>query len=497
MLTHGAARSVRQLILLITASALIITPQLIILPAQAAEDPGLVTKLNSVLSDSRTRRAKTGAVVLDAKTGELLYSRYGKRSVMPASNTKIVTAVAAMHTLTPTYRFKTSVIRRAEVAGGTLNGRLYLKGYGDPTTRQADFARLAKQVKTAGITHVDGSLIVDSSYFDHQRYNPGWKTSYASDYYAAPISALTVAPNSDYDSGTMYVKYAPRRSGQKAKITTYPAAAAKYVKINNLTTTSSRGSSTTFSAHRAYGSNKITVRGRVPVGRSTGRWLITVDKPELYAGAVFRAELAKRKIKVDGPTKIMTTPADQRTVVGSDTSMQLSDLLVPFMKLSNNMHAEALTKAMSRADGGSGTWKSGLAVTTSYLRSLGVPMSGVTLTDGSGLTRRNKLTPRALATTLQKVKKEDWWPQFYASLPVAGNHQRMVGGTLRHRMDNDSFARNNARGKTGSLTGVTALSGYVTGRDGRTYVYSLISNYSGSTPRPVEDRFVIALARRR
>ena len=496
MLTHGCSRSVRRVILLITATALIVSPQLIAVPAKAAEDPGLVSKLNSVLSDSRTRRAKTGAVVLDAKTGELLYSRYGRRSVMPASNTKIVTAVAAMHTLTPSFRFKTSVIRRADVVGGTLKGRLYLKGYGDPTTRQADFAKLARQVKAAGITRVDGSLIVDSSYFDHQRYNPGWKTSYASDYYAAQISALTVAPNSDYDSGTMYVKYRPRSYGKKAKITTYPAAAAKYVKIINRTTTSSRGSSTTFSAHRAYGTNKITVRGRVPVGRSTGSRLITVHKPELYAGAVFRAELTKLKIKVDGPTKILTTPANQRTVVGRDTSMPLSDLLIPFMKLSNNMHAEALTKAMGRVDG-RGTWKDGLAVTTGYLKSLGVPMAGVTLTDGSGLTRRNKVTPRALATTLLKVKKEDWWPQFYASLPVAGNHRRMVGGTLRYRMDGDAHARNNARGKTGTLTGVTALSGYVTGRDGRTYVYSMISNYSGSTPRPVENKFVIALARRR
>ena len=114
MLTHGCARSSRRMI----------TPQLIAAPAQAAEDPGLVTELNSVLSDSRTKRAKTGAVVLDAKTGELLHSRYGKRSVMPASNTKIVTAVAAMHTLTPTYRFTTSVIRRAAVAGGTLKGQI-------------------------------------------------------------------------------------------------------------------------------------------------------------------------------------------------------------------------------------------------------------------------------------------------------------------------------------------------------------------------------------
>jgi D-alanyl-D-alanine carboxypeptidase/D-alanyl-D-alanine-endopeptidase (penicillin-binding protein 4) len=69
----------------------------------------------------------------------------------------------------------------------------------------------------------------------------------------------------------------------------------------------------------------------------------------------------------------------------------------------------------------------------------------------------------------------------------------MVGGTLRYRM-NGARAANNARGKTGTLSGVTALSGYVTGRDGRRYSYSMISNYSGSTPRPVENTFVIALA---
>ena len=364
---------------------------------------------------------------------------------------------------------------------GTLQGRLYLKGYGDPTTRQADFALLAEGVADAGIDKVDGSLIVDSSYFDHQRYNPGWKTSYADDYYAAEISALTVAPNDDYDSGTVYVKAKPRSTGQKAKITTYPAAAAKYIKIKNLTTTSSRGTALSYSASRSHGSNTITVRGRVPVGRS-GSWLITVHKPELYAGAVFRSELAKRGVKVTGKTKILTTPTSKRRVIALDRSMTLAKLLVPFMKLSNNMHAEALTKAMGRDDGQDGSWKDGLAVTRRYLKSLDVPMSGVSLTDGSGLTRRNTVTPRAMATTLQKVRAEPWWNDFYASLPVAGNHQRMVGGTLRYRMDDDAYARNNARGKTGTLTGVTALSGYVTGRDGRKYVYSMISNYSGSTP---------------
>ena len=460
--------------------------------AAAAPDAGLTRKLDAVLSDSRID--STGAVVLDARTGERLYSRDGSEPLLPASNTKIVTGAAALEVLGESYRFRTRVIRRSPVVNGVLDGRLYLKGYGDPTLRQADLARLAEQVLDSGITKVTGKLIVDASYFDSERYNPGWSTGYADAYYAAPISGLTLAPNDDYDSGTIYLNYRPgSATGKKARITTTPSAAADYVKIVNRTVTSSRGSSTTFSASRQHRSNTITVGGRVPKGRSTGRWLITVDRPELLAAAVFRAELAKRKITV-GSTSLAAVPDGGQQVVASDTSMRLAELMVPFMKLSNNMHAEHLTKAMSRRTGGAGSWADGVAETTAYLTEIGTPMSGVTLTDGSGLTRRNRLTARALATVLQKVQAEDWYAAFYASLPVAGNTSRLVGGTLRNRM-NGTSAANNARAKTGTLTGVTALSGYVTGRDGRRYAYSMVSNYSGTSPRPVENDFVVALAR--
>jgi D-alanyl-D-alanine carboxypeptidase/D-alanyl-D-alanine-endopeptidase (penicillin-binding protein 4) len=117
----------------------------------------------------------------------------------------------------------------------------------------------------------------------------------------------------------------------------------------------------------------------------------------------------------------------------------------------------------------------------------------VSLSDGSGLTRANSLTPRALGTLLVKVQQEKWFPAFKASLPVAGNSRRMVGGTLRHRM-NGTRAADHAWAKTGTLTGVTTLSGYVQGRDGRLYAFSMLSQYSGSTPRPVEDKLVVALA---
>ena len=461
-------------------------------PAAAAPDAGLVRKLNRVLGDNRVEKSGTGAVVLDATTGEVLYNRGGSKALMPASNTKIVTAAAALETLKGSYRFETRVIRRAKVVDGVLQGRLYLKGYGDPTLRRADLERLAKQVRASGIRKVSGSLFVDTSFFEARQYNPGWSTSYADDYYAAPISALTLAPNADYDSGTVLINYKPGRTSRPATITTTPAAARKYIHISNKTTTSSSGTSTTFSASRNHGSNTITVRGRVPQGRSGSR-LITVHRPELYAAAVFRAELARLKITITGSTKVGATPSAGRELIARDRSMRLHDLLIPFMKLSNNMNAEALTKAMSRETGGSGTWRGGLAVTTAYMKKIGTPMSGISLTDGSGLTRRNRLAARGLATFLQKIRSEDWYGAFYASMPVAGNSKRMVGGTLRYRM-NGTRAANNARGKTGTLSGVTALSGYVTGRDGRRYTYSMISNYSGSTPRPVENTFVIALA---
>jgi serine-type D-Ala-D-Ala carboxypeptidase/endopeptidase (penicillin-binding protein 4) len=462
-------------------------------PAQAVQDPGLVRKINSVMADSRVQRAKSSAVVLDATTGERVYSRNGIVPRIPASNTKILTAAAALETLGERFTFHTDVFRRDNLVNGVLYGPLYLKGYGDPTTRQSDFAALARQVKVAGITKVAGRLVVDSSYFDHVRYNPGWSTGYAADYYAAEISALTVSPNADFDSGTVIIRYAPGRTGQRAKITTIPAAAAAYLDIKNLTTTSAKGTSTTFSASRRHGSNTITVRGRVPVGRSAGYWQITVDKPELYAGAVFRAELAKQKIKVVASTVIGTTPLSNRKRVARDRSMTLANLLVPFMKLSNNMHAEALTKTMGRVKHGSGSWRSGLAVTTSYLRRIHVPMEGLSLTDGSGLTRQNQITGRALTKLLYKARKEPWFGSFYRSFPVAGNRERLVGGTLRNRM-NHTRAAGNARAKTGTLTGVTALSGYVTGADGRKYVFSMLSNYSWGTPRPVENTFVITLA---
>lgn len=490
--SSSPARRLRRTSLLVVTTALGVSLGVSLTPpAQASVDKKLQTRLSSVLHDSRSR-TESGVAVLDARTGELLYGRQATRSRMPASNTKILTAVAALHTLGPDYRFSTAVIRRGSVRHGVLNGRLYLKGYGDPTTRPSDYAALARQVKAVGITKVNGRLIADGTFFDSERYNPGWATSYASEYYAGQIAALTLAPNTDYDTGTVLVKYRARGRDKRATVMTSPAAAARYVHIVNRTSSGPKSSSTTLTARRSAGTNTITVKGRVR-GGTYGETLVTVDTPELYAAAVFRAELSKLKITVTGSSRLGATPPTKRKQVARDTSMPLSELLVPFMKLSINMHAETLTKTMGTRKGRPGNWRDGLSLTTGYLRQLKVPMQGVTLSDGSGLTRRNQVTPIALATVLVKVRRERWWPVFDASLPVAGHDSHFTGGTLRHRMSR-TRAANNAHAKTGTLTGVTALSGYVTGRDGRRYAFSMVSNYAGASPRPVENSLVVALA---
>jgi D-alanyl-D-alanine carboxypeptidase/D-alanyl-D-alanine-endopeptidase (penicillin-binding protein 4) len=177
-------------------------------------------------------------------------------------------------------------------------------------------------------------------------------------------------------------------------------------------------------------------------------------------------------------------------------SMPLSQLLVPFMKLSNNMHAEILVKAAGRAVSGAGSWQAGLAALGQRLSGMGIDRSALYYADGSGLSRMNQVSSDQLIALLRAVRAKPWFQAWYDSLPVAGVSDRLVGGTLRSRMLGTAAA-GNVRAKTGSLTGVSALSGYVTTADGQPLVFAMVSNnYLGSVKR-IEDAVAIRLAQYR
>ena len=450
--------------------------------------PKLEAAVRKVMSDPRAKG--TSLRIVDAQDGTRIYTHWSTRAKIPASNTKLLTAAAALDILGTGFQFRTSVLSPSAPKSGSVSS-LTIRGGGDPTTLESDFASLAKQVRASGVRTVTGKLVVDDTYFDQVGYNPTWSTSYLSDYYAAQISGLTLAPNTDYDSGTVIVTAKARGKGQPASLSITPASAAKSIKLVNRTKTTTTGSSGV-TLKRAKGTNTITVSGSIRTSASTRGW-VTVDRPELVAAAVFRVQLAKQGVKVVGSTVQGTTPKGAK-VLATDTSMTLAKLMVPFMKLSNNMHAETLTKTIARKKTGKpGTWSAGTAAIVSWLKTQKLDTRELVLKDGSGLSRSNRIRPILITSALVKFTQKSWFATYRNSLPVAAIPDRMVGGSLRSRMVGTAGA-GKVRAKTGTLTGVTALSGYITDRDGRVYAFSMISNYSGSTPRPLEDKVAVTVA---
>lgn len=457
-------------------------------------DGGLKGAIDTLLTDSRLDGGAAGVVIADADTGERLYQRAGGDRLMPASNTKIATSVAAMGVLGPQYRFATDVLSTGDRDGATLTGDLYLRGGGDPTTLVKDYDKLAAAVAATGVTEVTGRLNADDTRFDTQRLGRSWASDDESSYYSAQTSALTVAPDTDYDSGTVIVEAVPgARAGEKPKVTVVPKTS--YVKLDISGTTVAAGGSDTLSIQRRHGSNTLTVSGNIPIGASATKEWVTVWEPTGYAAAIFSDALARHGVKVAGATRLGRATPSTAKLVSSHSSMPLRELMHPFMKLSNNMHAEALTKAMGYKTAGRGSWSAGLAAIAAQLSKEGVTTSTLRQVDGSGLSRMNLFPAEQFVSLLLSVRDAPWYSDWYASLPQACGPDRAAGGTLRTRMCGTPAALN-ARAKTGSLTGASALSGYVKDAGGRELVYSIVlNNYLASSVKSIEDAIVVTLAR--
>jgi serine-type D-Ala-D-Ala carboxypeptidase/endopeptidase (penicillin-binding protein 4) len=440
-----------------------------------APDPALTRALDALLTEPGLAGSTYGLVVRTA-TGEVMYSRNPDVRVIPASNEKLMTAAAALEVLRPGYRFHTRVFSTGGRSGGTLKGDLYLKGYGDPTLTQAAYDSLATSVAAAGITSVTGRLVADDSWFDRTRLGLDWSWTDEVTSDEAPVSALTVAATDYFDIGSVRVDVRPgARLGDLAKVTVVPAGSG--MTVVNRTATGAAGNGSTISAQRGHGSRTITVTGSLGAGHGAVSTLVPVVDPTASAAGAFRAALQRHGVKVHGSTGYAVVPGGARTVVDR-SSATLGTLLKPFLKLSNNGIAEVLVKAMGRAKGKSGTWADGLAVERAALADqLGVRTSATVLAinDGSGLTRRDLLSTEEIDRLLVAAQNRSWFPTWYGALPVAGMAGPLVGGTLTGRM-RTGRARNNLHGKTGTLTAVNALSGYVTDAHGERLVFSAVIN---------------------
>ncbi|MEB3372449.1 D-alanyl-D-alanine carboxypeptidase/D-alanyl-D-alanine endopeptidase [Saccharopolyspora mangrovi] len=466
---------------------------LAVVPSTGAAPTGvdaLKVDLDDILADPRLGGAQAGVVVRDPATDEVLYSRQATDRATPASNAKLFTAAAALEALGPDYRFRTQVLSDAEQQGSTLRGDLHLRGTGDPTMLAADYDRLAAQLAEQGIREVRGRLLADDTWFDDVPLGSGWAWDDEPYYYSAPISALSTAPDTDFDAGSAIVRVTPTSPGQAPDVAVDPGTGA--LTVDNRATTAAAEGEPAITVTRDHHSGRVVVTGTVPAGAEPVEEWVAVPDVTAYATDVFTRALAARGITVTG-TGEAAAPPGARELAGRE-SMPLRELLVPFLKLSNNGHAEVLVKAMGREKAGEGSWAAGTGVLAEQLRGLGVDANALRLVDGSGLSRMDGVTPAQLALLLDNAAQRPWAQVFHDALPVAGVSDRMVGGTLRNRMAGTAAA-NNVHAKTGSLTGVTSLSGYVTAADGRRLVFSVVFNdFLADTPQDLEDAIAVRLA---
>ncbi|WP_313894249.1 D-alanyl-D-alanine carboxypeptidase/D-alanyl-D-alanine-endopeptidase [Psychrobacillus sp.] len=457
----------------------------------ASSYANLQNTINGIMTDSRIKNASSSVTVRKASTGEVIYEHGSDKEITPASSLKLLTAAAALDTLGENYRFTTSVLTAGKVKNGTLNGDLYLRGRGDPTLLKKHLDSFADGLVKQGIKHVSGNLVGDDTWFDAVRLSAGILAEDEPYYYAAPISALTLSPNADYDAGSVIVEAKPATNGKATKVTLTPTT--NVLQVVNKSKTVPKGQKNTLKVTREVGTNKVMITGNSPIGSAGKKEWISVTNPTSYALDIFKKSLAEKGITFAASSKVThgKAPGNARALV-SRSSMPLKDLIIPFMKLSNNTHAEVLAKEMGKVKYGEGSWDAGLLVMNEYAQSIGLDYTQWKLEDASGMSYSNKTTSNQLTQLLYFVQSEPWYNTYLKGLPIAGSPDRIVGGTLRNRL-NKAPAKGNILAKTGSLENIKSLAGYAKTKDGETLIFTVLTEKTKSSTIPVIDQIATAI----
>ncbi|KDN85889.1 D-alanyl-D-alanine carboxypeptidase/D-alanyl-D-alanine endopeptidase [Kitasatospora cheerisanensis] len=479
----------------IPLAAAVLAASLLAVSAQADDpapaDATLTADLNTLLSDPRLANAQAGVEVLDATTGEVLYARQPQALFTPASTLKTVTSTAALDLLGADYRFTTEVRSTGTTYNDTLVGDLVLRGGGDPSLLVQDLDELASKVAATGISTVTGRVLADGTRYDSTPLGPGWAWDDEPYSYSPQISALTVANDAEYMMDTAQVVITPGAVGEAAKVTTVPAEAP--MKFVGTVATGAAGTGSTAGVDRRRGSNDVSLSGSVAAGSAPVTAWVTVEDPSTYASKVFAGALARHGVKVQRGVQA-ANGSETSQPLASHQSKTLAELIVPMLKISNNGIAEHLTKEIGKVKGGRGDWATGVNQVNAFLKANGVNGPTTRQVDGSGLSRYDLITPAKMADLLKVAQSKPWFDAWYNALPVAGNPQRMVGGTLAARM-RGTKAENNVHAKSGSMSGVDNLLGYATAPDGRKLAFVvMVNNYAGTSPRPVVDAIAVRLA---
>jgi D-alanyl-D-alanine carboxypeptidase/D-alanyl-D-alanine-endopeptidase (penicillin-binding protein 4) len=445
------------------------------LAASAALPEAVRTKIAAALNDENLDGADVGFIVTDLETGAVLAESGADVLINPASNDKMVTSAAALATLKPEYRFKTEYFVQGSLKDGTLSGNLVVKGYGDPSVVTERLVRVANELFLLGVEKVTGNVVVDDSWFDGEEEPRGWEQEDAPDRaYAAPVNALMV----NYNAVAVYVRPGSR-PGAPAVVQVDPPSERVTLKGEVLTEAVGRGVRLSSNKDPAEGAARgdpgngtvLTIDGSVGLREGPERLYRRVYDPALHFGSTLTALLQQRGIKMKHSVVRGLVPAGARLIL-VDKSPALRDIVTTLNHHSNNIIAEALVKAMgAEVFGAPGSMAHGLAVGRQYLeQKVGLQPGSYVYENGSGLNDVNRFTARQLAQLVCAVAADyEIATEWFTSLAVAGTQ-----GTISHRMK-ETPAQRHLRAKTGTLRGVSALSGTVVQPSGNVVAFSILT----------------------
>lgn len=440
--------------------------------------------------------ATLGISVVEADSGKTLFEQDANKEFAPASNFKLVDAAAALAYLGPNFRFHTELLARGAVTDGVLAGDLIVRGGADPILSRADLSRAVQAVAATGITRVTGTVLVDDTILDEQRYGGGWAWDDFPYYYQPPIQALSV------DEGLANVTVIPGSTrGDPVRATIEPNGGT--MTVTSVATTSPRAGVNDIDCFRSPGSTQIVIVGHYPVGSKTFTFGCAVDDAAAYAGGTLLQLLEDARIAV-GKTPVGPPPAaGQRdiedavpavqatfsgTLLWTHDSVPLTAVIARMMPPSDNFIAEHLFKMLPVAAlHQRGTFDGGAAVERNFLRSLGLDPDSIDNGDGSGLSQGDRITPHDLTTILEWETRSRNGSSFIDALALAG-----VNGTVRHHLlGSDAVGR--VRAKDGYIWHVSTFSGYARTKHHGLIVFSVMFNDANGKLKPflrAEDKIV-------
>jgi D-alanyl-D-alanine carboxypeptidase/D-alanyl-D-alanine-endopeptidase (penicillin-binding protein 4) len=493
----------RRISLLLAVSCLFVLPAVPQLadssPAALSAPSALAQRLDALWQrEPLATRSFAGLIVADPESGETLYSRHASNLFVPASNAKLFSTALALVRLGPHYRLTTEVLAEGALdpASGLLRGNLVLRGGGDPSLSARRFPytpesedlrdypipaleQLADTVAAQGLRRITGDIIGDDSAYLWQPFHEGWAQDDALYEYGAPVSALSVNDNA------IEITLLPgAEPGAPATLSVQPSL-PYYDFLNHVVTqrNPARRVSWEIAPH-----HQILLRGTIAPGSRPWRASIAMDDPALYAARYFQDALLRRGIHIDGlavarhrfdgqddPPASPASPVPPTLSLARRESPALAEILRTTNKESVNLFAELLLLEVARVRTGNASRQGGIDELGRFLAELGIPPDAATLADGSGLARLSLVSPEATLRLLLAMWKSPHREVWLESLPLAGRE-----GTLQRRLSNLP-ANGSVRAKSGTLRGVSALSGYATTPDGRSLAFSaFINNHPGA-----------------